>query len=91
LAYVFNNVGKVGNFWNPDDTLIAERITDYWTQFAKTGNPNATDQPQWNPYSAETHNTLTLNLEGQQISGALREKVDLLDRFMNEQNSKNSQ
>ncbi len=91
LAYVFNNVGKVGDFWNQDDALMAERITDYWTQFARTGNPNIAGQPEWDPYSPETHNTLTLNVEGLQIPGALREKVDLLDRFMNKQSSKNSQ
>ena len=91
LAYVFNNVGKVGDFWNPSDTLMAERITDYWTQFARTGNPNTGGQPEWNPYSPETHNTLTLNVEGQQIPGALRDKVDLLDLFMSMRNSKNSQ
>jgi para-nitrobenzyl esterase len=91
LAYVFNNVGKVGDFWNPSDTLMAERITDYWTQFARTGNPNTGGQPEWTPYSPETHNTLTLNVEGQQISGALRDKVDLLDLFMSMRNSENSQ
>ena len=91
LAYVFNNVGKVGDFWNPSDTLMAERITDYWTQFARTGNPNTGGQPEWNLYSPETHNTLTLNVEGQQIPGALRDKVDLLDLFISMRNSKNSQ
>ena len=90
LAYVFNNVGKVGDFWNSDDILMAERITDYWTQFAKTGNPNTPAQPRWDPYSPQTHNTLMLNVEGQQIRGALRDKVDLLDLFVSEWNSKNS-
>ena len=90
LAYVFNNVGKVGDFWNSDDILMAERITDYWTQFAKTGNPNTPAQPRWDPYSPQTHNTLMLNVEGQQIRGALRDKVDLLDLFVSERNSKNS-
>ena len=31
-----------------------------------------------------------LNVEGPQIRGALRDKVDLLDLFVSERNSKNS-
>ena len=89
LAYVFNNVGKSGDFWNPDDRLMAERITDYWTQFARTGNPNTANQPRWDPYTAETHNTLKLNVDAQQIAGALRDKVDLLDLFLHGRSSTN--
>jgi hypothetical protein len=31
-------------------------MISYWTQFAKTGNPNASDddEPLWLPYSAST-------------------------------------
>ena len=82
LAFVFNNVGKTGDFWNEDDLTMANRISDYWTGFAKTGNPNRRDQPTWETYAASTHNTMMLNLTGEQTPGALREKVDLLAAAM---------
>ena len=78
LAFVFNNVGKSGDFWNDDDFTMADRISDYWTSFAKTGNPNHGEHPSWEPYEAQTHNTMMLNLAGEQRPGALREKIDSL-------------
>ena len=78
LAFVFNNVGNSGDFWNDDDFTMANRISDYWTRFAKTGNPSHAEHPSWEPYSAQTHNTMMLNLAGEQKPGALREKIDLL-------------
>ena len=78
LAYVFNNVGQTGDFWVADDFVMAERISNYWTQFAKTGNPNLTGEPPWQPYSRQTHNTMLLNIPGNQVPGALADKLDVL-------------
>ena len=33
-----------------DDVALAESIITYWTQFAKTGNPNLNDLPIWSEY-----------------------------------------
>ena len=82
LPLCFNNVGKTGDFWNEDDLTMANRISDYWTGFAKTGDPNGRDQPTWETYAASTHNTMMLNLTGEQTPDALREKVDLLAAAM---------
>ena len=87
LPFVFNNVGKTGDFWNPEDHQMADRISDYWTEFAKTGAPSLPHQPRWDPYRGEDHNTLQLNLPGQQIAGALRTKLDILQRYINSQES----
>jgi carboxylesterase type B len=29
-------------------------MISYWTQFAKTLNPNSSEQPMWTPYSSST-------------------------------------
>jgi len=59
LQYLF----KGADFFGPSKALLShkqERLSDamisYWTQFAKTGNPNASDddEPLWLPYSAST-------------------------------------
>ena len=65
-----------------DDFVMAERISSYWTQFAKTGNPNLTGEPPWQPYSRQTHNTMLLNVAGDQVHGALGEKLDVLSAAM---------
>ncbi len=88
LAYVFNNVGQTGDFWQADDYTMAQRLSNYWTQFAKTGNPNVTGEPKWQPYTLDNHSTLELNLAGRQINGALRPKLDLLAAYQDQQSTK---
>ena len=78
LTYVFNNVGQTGDFWVADDFEMAERISSYWTQFAKTGDPNLDGEPPWQPYSRQTHNTMLLNVAGDQTPGALGDKLNVL-------------
>jgi para-nitrobenzyl esterase len=34
--------------------LLSDAMVSYWTQFAKTGNPNSSAEPVWSPYSALT-------------------------------------
>ena len=78
LAYVFNNVGKSGDFWSEKDFAMARTMSGYWTNFAKTGNPNGANLPNWASYEPQSHNTLLLSNEIKTIAGAKREKLDLL-------------
>jgi para-nitrobenzyl esterase len=37
---------------SPEQQELSVAMIDYWTQFAKTGNPNSPDQPYWPAYHA---------------------------------------
>ena len=78
LAYVFNNVGKTGDFWLEEDFAMARAMSSYWTNFAKTGNPNGANLPNWARYEPQNHNTQLLSNPIRTIAGAKREKLDLL-------------
>lgn len=47
VQYLFNK-GTISS-GSPQQSL-SDAMISYWTQFAKKGNPNSTDQPHWAPY-----------------------------------------
>ena len=50
LPYIFGFYPKTGNIsgpFNATDFKIADTIEKYWTNFAKTGNPNGAGVPDW--------------------------------------------
>lgn len=57
LPYVF------GTFfwpfpWEDTDKKLSDAITSYWVNFAKTGNPNGENLPQWPVYNATADQSL---------------------------------
>jgi para-nitrobenzyl esterase len=51
IYYAFNNLGAEPSFtWEADDRSLAETMSTYWINFAKTGDPNGPGLPQWPAY-----------------------------------------
>ncbi|WP_392558728.1 carboxylesterase/lipase family protein [Orbus mooreae] len=49
FVYVLQNQDKLARNWTPLDQKISSVIGQYWVNFAKTGNPNGGDLPDWKP------------------------------------------
>ncbi len=55
IEYVFGNLdSRKGALWRKEDYEISAQIQSYWTNFAKTGDPNSVDLPQWPVYKPQT-------------------------------------
>ena len=53
IEYVFGNLdSRNGATWRPEDYRLSELMQKFWTNFAKTGNPNASGLPNWPAYNA---------------------------------------
>jgi para-nitrobenzyl esterase len=56
VPYLFNtgNVFGLPEILSPEQKQLSDAMVNYWTQFAKTGDPNSSGEPLWSPYSAST-------------------------------------
>lgn len=55
LEYVFGTLEtRPGSVWRPEDQRLSGQMMDYWTNFAKTGDPNGKGLPAWPRYDT-TH------------------------------------
>ncbi|HEX4022097.1 MAG TPA: carboxylesterase family protein [Acidobacteriaceae bacterium] len=59
IAYVFGTLdSREGAQWRPEDRALSDLIGQYWTNFARTGDPNGTalsgnsTLPKWPTYNA---------------------------------------
>jgi para-nitrobenzyl esterase len=47
LWYVFNHLDQEPWRWSEADRKVAEEMSSYWVNFARSGNPNSPDLPPW--------------------------------------------
>jgi para-nitrobenzyl esterase len=78
LAFVFDNLHLVGHDWNNADRHTASLMADYWTTFAKTGDPNGGVRPTWPRYDPAARGTMVFNKGAHVVSGVRHEKLDAL-------------
>jgi para-nitrobenzyl esterase len=50
MQYVFDHLAAKGVGWTAVDRRLARMMPAYWTDFARTGNPNGADLPAWPPF-----------------------------------------
>jgi para-nitrobenzyl esterase len=60
VPYVFNNLKTLDRPWEPADRRLANQMSSYWINFAKTGNPNGKGLPIWPPFDQNGRTTMEL-------------------------------
>jgi para-nitrobenzyl esterase len=62
--YIFSTLRK---FWMPfteEDYALSQTMMHYWTNFAKTGDPNEEGLSQWTKFTTESPLTMSINTNG---------------------------
>ena len=60
---MFNTLGRSWRPFTPADFDLSERMMDYWTNFAKYGNPNGPTQGSWKPFTLTESYVEVLNVK----------------------------
>ncbi len=81
LPYVFGYFPKQGNIsgnFNDTDFKLADLMETYWTNFAKTGDPNSSGVPKW-PQFGEAQTYIVFAQDGQvaKATGLRKAQCDL--------------
>jgi len=58
LPYIFGHLDD--RPWRPEDLDLAAHMVSYWTNLAKTGNPNGGGLPRWQPFDGKAGSVLRL-------------------------------
>lgn len=80
VPFVFGNSFK-GIPILPAGIPLKNKMQGYWTNFARTGDPNG-DGPRWPVYSAASDESLRLSLQVSTIKEVMREGCDFWDSLM---------
>ena len=83
VAYAFGNIHRVVPFplaqlMHPHNYEVSRRMVLYWTNFAKTGNPNGGGVPEWPRFAKGDEETLIFGNQGMSVErDYLKERLDL--------------
>ncbi|MGE5943285.1 MAG: carboxylesterase/lipase family protein [Flavobacteriales bacterium] len=66
LWYVFHSLKHSWRPFTAGDEALSNQIVDYWTNFAKFGDPNGKDGGAWKPYTKENPEFMLLDADEDQ-------------------------
>ena len=81
MPYVFDHLDQQALPWTPLDRRLASVMSTYWTNFAKSGDPNGPGLPVWPAFTAS--NTQVMRLGETIAPGPVADEADLkrIDRL----------
>ncbi len=76
IPFAFDNVKAATRLTGggPEAIALADKISDTWIAFAKTGNPNTAKLPRWTAFNASDRPTMVIDNEITLVNDPIREQ-----------------
>jgi para-nitrobenzyl esterase len=81
IAYVFGTLGRDGQGRHEGDQAVSDLMTQYWVNFAKTGNPNGAGLPQWESFDDDAPMWLRIGATSRMETMQNIERLKVIDKF----------
>jgi para-nitrobenzyl esterase len=79
IEFVFQVLSSRKLPWRPEDRGVSELMGSYWSNFAKTGDPNGEGLPRWPAYSQDGYQVMHLRADPGAAADKQRARYQLLD------------
>jgi para-nitrobenzyl esterase len=85
IPFAFDNVkiSKRMTGGGADATALADKVSEAWIAFARTGDPNTPKLPHWPAYDAKDRATMVINNVSKVVNDPLREQRMAMFRALN--------
>jgi para-nitrobenzyl esterase len=90
IGFVFENFTKAMPATDAD-LRVSSEVSSYWTNFAKTGDPNGAGLPNWPAFTNANQQVMNLNDPSQAIPVPNLEKLQVLDGYFSWRRSQEDQ
>ncbi len=76
IPFAFDNVKAAARLTGggPEAIALADRVSDTWIAFARTGDPNTSKLPHWTPFNATDRPTMVIDNESRLVNDPIREQ-----------------
>lgn len=76
LWYIFHSLRHSWRPFSKGDEALSLKMVDYWTNFAKYGNPNGEGKETWSAYTTQSPKFLILDVDGDNASLNMTDKPE---------------
>ena len=82
IEFVFGALASKNLPWRPEDKALSDLMSTYWSNFAKTGDPNGPSLPHWQAHNPEaSYPVMHLDASSQAAPDEHRARYEFLDNL----------